>query len=138
MGAVLPNRVGRLARLGCIEVSSYSKHWICLFPQHGAGPKHLRPIVLKGWQQRIALDRYPRLFLRGLIHSDGWRGTNRIRNRYSYSRYIFSNRSADIRELFRIACTRVDVECRQSNKWHMAVSRRFDVERMDLFIGNKR
>jgi hypothetical protein len=37
------------------------------------------------------------------IHSDGWRGNNRVvatRKRYSYPRYQFSNRSDDIRALF--------------------------------------
>ena len=29
-----------------VEVSSYSKAWPCLFPQHGPGKKHLRRIVL--------------------------------------------------------------------------------------------
>ena len=27
---------------GCVEVSLYSKHWPCLFPQHGPGRKHKR------------------------------------------------------------------------------------------------
>jgi hypothetical protein len=60
--AVMPaNAVCAIPRrgLGCTEVTSYSKHWICFFPQHGAGRKHLRPIVLEPWQQRIALDRQP-------------------------------------------------------------------------------
>jgi hypothetical protein len=35
-------------------------------------------------------------FLRGLFHSDGWRGLNRVHVKgrdYSYPRYQFSNRS---------------------------------------------
>src|SRR5260370_39584360 len=55
---------------GCTEVNSHSKHWICLFPQHGPGRKHLRPIVLEPWQQHIALDLHPRQLLRARIHSD--------------------------------------------------------------------
>ena len=135
---VLPNKVGQLDRPGCIEVYSNSKHWGCLFPQHGPGPKHLRPMVLADWQHDIALTNYPHLFLRGLIQSDGWRGTNRIGGRYEYPQYQFSNRSEDIRELFRAACDRMGIVARQSGQWHVAVARRRDVARMDLIVGKKR
>lgn len=37
-------RVNFVPRLGCTVVYSYRKHWPCLFPQHGAGRKHLRSI----------------------------------------------------------------------------------------------
>src|SRR5918996_654744 len=37
MGTVIPSsRVGKILRPGCVEVSSYSKGWPCLLPQHGA------------------------------------------------------------------------------------------------------
>jgi hypothetical protein len=81
---VLPNKVGQIDRGSWVEVWSYSKHWACLFPQHGPGPKHKREIVLTDWQREIVLGTYPYLFLRGLIQSDGWRGTNRIAGRYEY------------------------------------------------------
>jgi len=42
MTEVLPNKVGRVVRQGCTDVYSFSKHWICLFPQHGPGRKHER------------------------------------------------------------------------------------------------
>ena len=135
---VLPNKVGVIDRPGCLEVYSDSKHWSCLFPQHGRGPKHLRPIVLSAWQHDIAMRHFPYLLLRGLIHSDGWRGTNRIAGRYEYPRYMFSNRSADIRGLFTEVCRRMGMEARQSGKWQVAVSRRHDVARMDLIVGEKR
>lgn len=138
MALVLPNKVGKIDRPGCLEVYSDSKHWSCLFPQHGRGPKHLRPIALSAWQYEIAMTRFPYLLLRGLILSDGWRGTNRIAGRYEYSQYQFSNRSADIRELFKEACRRMGIVCRQSGKWQVAVSRRFDVARMDFIVGEKR
>ncbi|EFK99164.1 conserved hypothetical protein [Streptomyces sp. SPB78] len=39
--AVLPqNSVWRTPCAGCTAVSSSSKHWACLFPQHGPGKKH--------------------------------------------------------------------------------------------------
>jgi hypothetical protein len=62
-----------------VDIGAYSKHWPCLFPQHGPGRKHDREIRLADWQRAIA-DRYPGRLLRGLIHSDGCRGTNTIRH----------------------------------------------------------
>jgi hypothetical protein len=138
MALVLPNKVGKIDRPGCFEVYSDSKHWSCLFPKHGRGPKHQRPIVLSPWQHEIAMRQFPYLLLRGLIQSDGWRGTNRIAGRYEYPRYLFSNRSADIRALFKEACWRMDIESRQSGQWQVAVSRRHDVARMDIIVGEKR
>ena len=35
----------------CVEVYSFSKHWPCLFPQHGPGRKHERRIALTDWQR---------------------------------------------------------------------------------------
>lgn len=139
MAIVMPdNKVGRVSRIGCLDVYSYSKHWACLFPQHGAGPKHLRPIILADWQVEAALDRHPHLLLRGLIQSDGWRGTNRVPGGYEYPRYMFTNRSADIRSIFAEACERMAITCRPCGDWQVAVSRRRDVARMDAFIGAKR
>jgi hypothetical protein len=80
-------------------VKSYSKHWPCLFPQHGPGRKHLRKIELREWQE-VIVERYSGEFAKGLIHSDGWRGNNRVRRTladddhwYEYPRYQFSNES---------------------------------------------
>jgi hypothetical protein len=95
-----------------LDVSSYWKHWPCLFPQHGLGHKHERRIALVPWQQRI-VDARPDQLVRGLIHSDGSRHINRIKHpkrTYEYVRYEFSNRSADIsassaRRATRSACS---------------------------------
>ena len=91
---VMPtNKVGRVRAPGCHSIQSNSKHWPCLFPQHGPGPKHTRPIVLERWQIEI-VKADPRPFLRGLFHSDGCRVTNwTVRplttgpKRYEYPRY---------------------------------------------------
>jgi hypothetical protein len=102
MSIVLPTSKASTYKHRCDrveEVNSFSQHWPHLFPQHGAGPKHKRKIVLEPWQERI-VDRYPGRLLRGLIHSDGCRVTNRIRHpkkTYVYPRYFFCNRSLDIR-----------------------------------------
>lgn len=67
MRLVLPaSRVGvlRHKRQQMDEVSSFSKHWPHLLPQHGPGPKHERTIALEPWQQRI-VGRHPGRLLRG-------------------------------------------------------------------------
>ncbi|MGW2019808.1 helix-turn-helix domain-containing protein [Streptomyces sp. NPDC001927] len=57
MRKVMPTpRVGRRVRQGCTEVKSYTKHWKCLFPQHGPGRKHERTISLEPWQQAIGVE----------------------------------------------------------------------------------
>jgi hypothetical protein len=135
MTEILPNRVGRVRGTGCSEVSSCSKHWPCLFPQHGSGPKHRRRIVLSGWQQEI-VDRFPAPFLRGLIHSDGCRVLNWV-NGTAYPRYHFSNASEDIRALFGRACDQLDIEWRQNNARNLSVARRSSVRALDEFVGPK-
>jgi hypothetical protein len=137
MATVLPNVVNQVQRPGCIEVSSYSRHWPCLFPQHGPGLKHRRQIVLADWQRRIALDRHPELFLRGLIHSDGCRVLNWVRGT-AYPRYQFTNHSDDIQQIFLEACARVGVACRPNNRWNLSIARRESVAILDRFVGPKR
>lgn len=51
---VMPdNAVGLVPAPGCHTIQAYSKHWPCLFPQHGSGRKHDRPIRLEPWQREI-------------------------------------------------------------------------------------
>jgi hypothetical protein len=116
-------------------VSSYSKQWPHLFPQHGPGRKHNRQIALTDWQLEH-VHRSPELLLRGLIHSDGCRAINTGRGGWACPRYSFSNRSGDIRGIFCDACDLVGL------RWTLApytvyVSRKDDVARMDEFIGPK-
>jgi hypothetical protein len=122
------------------EVSVFWKHLPCVFPQHGAGPKHQRTIELLDWQREI-VDRHPWRFLRGLIHSDGCRFINPVRHpkkTYRYPRYNFTNRSDDIRRLFCDTCDAVGVDWRQMNRWNISVARRHSVALMDRYIGPKR
>jgi len=121
-------------------VSSFSKHWPHLFPQHGPGLKHKRRIALEPWQQLI-VDRHPGRLLRGLIHSDGCRVTNVIRHpkkTYTYPRYFFSNRSLDIQGIFCEACDRLGVAWREDGPWNISVARRDAVAILDRHIGPKR
>lgn len=144
LSALLQRRTAQRRHAGCIAVNAYSSHWPCLFPQHGAGMKHQRPIKLEPWQREI-VARYPRRFIRGLIHSDGCRAMNvaikhtELAIEYrTYTRYQFSNRSDDIRGLFCWALDLIGVHWTQSNKWTISVSRRKDVHYLDSFVGPKR
>jgi len=54
ISAVMPGKqAGVVQRKGCVEVYVCSKHWPCLFPQHGPGKKHTRTIALEPWQQNF-------------------------------------------------------------------------------------
>ena len=127
-------------RIGCVSVVLGWNHWPCVFPQHGPGAKHARAIVLRPWQQDIA-DRYPARLLRGLIHSDGWRGDNRVTLRgktYVYPRYQFVNYSEDIQKIFCRACDVYGVRWRQM-KWNaISIARKDDVAKLDLVVGPKK
>jgi hypothetical protein len=125
MAEVLPNRVSHSRKQGCTEVASYSKHWPCLFPQHGPGRKHERKIELVPWQQEL-VDRDPRPLVRGLLHSDGCRVLNWV-NGTPYPRYHFSNVSADIRGIFGRACDQLGIEWRPNNPFSLSVARRESV-----------
>jgi hypothetical protein len=121
-------------------IVSYWRAWPCLFPQHGPGRKHRRIIALAAWQVEIVETR-PGEFLRGLIHSDGWRGLNRVHVKgrdYAYPRYQFSNRSDDIRQLFVYACEVLGVAWRPWGRYHISVARRDAVALLDEFVGPKR
>jgi len=127
----------------CTYVQSVSRHWPCLFPQHGPGRKHERKIELEPWQEEI-VSKYPGDFARGLFHSDGCRGFNRVRRPlkdgdrwYEYPRYLFENRSADIHRLCGQALDRLGVEWRFSRPSTISVARRAAVARLDEFVGPK-
>jgi hypothetical protein len=144
MATVMPtSNVFRVARPGCVEVKSWSKHWPCLFPQHGPGRKHTRTIALAPWQQEI-VTAFPGSFLRGLFHSDGCRTINRIRRKladgdrwYEYPRYFFSNESADIIGLCSQALDQLGVRWRMARRNVLSVARRESVTRMDELVGPK-
>ncbi len=144
MRAIRPaNRVATQQRDGCAYVLASSRHWSCLFPQHGAGRKHERPIVLEPWQQAI-VTAFPGDFARGLFHSDGCRFTNRVRRQlaggdrwYEYPRYMFTNESADIRALCGQALSQLAVAWRYSRRNTISVARREAVARLDEFVGPK-
>jgi hypothetical protein len=124
----------------CCDVTSYSKRWVALFPQHGIGRKHLRSIALEPWQRRIT-QRHATALVRGLIHSDGSRYLARVHvagREYPYVRYDFSNRSRDILMIF---CEHLDllgIHWTRPNAHLVAVATRAGVRRLDEFVGPKR
>jgi hypothetical protein len=141
MAAVMPtSRVGLVQRKGCVEIRSHSRSWPCLFPQHGAGPKHTRRIELTHWQAAI-VRRRPQQFIRGLLHSDGCRITNfattRDGRRYEYPRYLFTNASEDIRALFCEALEQVGARYTHPSPRNVSIARAESVRLLDAFVGAK-
>ncbi|OBA78781.1 hypothetical protein A9W99_23615 [Mycobacterium sp. 1164966.3] len=120
---------------GCVVVSHYSKHWPCLFPQHGPGRKHTRPIRLEPWQDML-VKHGTEAFIRGLIDSDGCRVLANDRGVLSV-RYHFSNRSDDIRNLFCAALDELDIPWTRPSSYQIAVYRKAAVARLDEFVGPK-
>ena len=120
---------------GCADVSHFSKHWPCLFPQHGPGKKHTRRIALEPWQQAL-VDQEPQEFVCGLIHSDGCRVVANDRGVRSI-RYHFSNRSEDIIGLFTAALDSLGIHWTRSTKYIVSIYRKADTARLDTFIGPK-
>lgn len=145
VGAVSGNRVFRVAKAGCHDVQAQWQHWPCLLPQHGPGKKHQRPILLVPWQQDVVLE-HPGRLLRGLFHSDGWRGHNvavhrapdGFVTRYRYSRYEFTNLSEDIRRLCTDALDLLGIAWRPNGTVRISVNRREAVAALDEHVGPKR
>ncbi len=144
MGRVRPGAtVFHVRAPGVTVVQAHWKHWPCLFPQHGPGRKHERPIVLEAWQEEI-VRAHPDDLLRGLFHSDGSRVNNwasrevaGVRKRYDYPRWMFVNSSDDIIDLCTRALDRVGIAWRRPRVNCIAVSRAADVARLDGLIGLK-
>jgi hypothetical protein len=124
----------------CVIVTSYSKAWPGLFPQHGPGKKHERLIVLEPWQEQLTRT-YARDLIRGLIHSDGCRYTakQRVGGRiYEYDRYGFENHSDGVRLIFINHLDLLDVAWTRPRRTLIQIARREAVARMDTFVGPKR
>lgn len=136
--------VGTCRGAGMIKVYSSHPAWLEAFPQHGPGRKHTRVIELAGWQQALT-HVYPQELVRGLIHSDGSRVTNRFQTKlpsgrvaeYSYVRYFFTNYSADIRRIFCDHCDLLGIRWTQSSFKNISIANRESVTTLDSFIGPK-
>jgi hypothetical protein len=137
METVMPGRrILRLRRRSqCVEISMYSKHWVCLFPQHGPGRKHERRIRFEPWQREL-VGQAAEYLVRGLIHSDGCRVIANDRGVRSV-RYHFSNRSEDIKSLFCEALDSLSIQWTRPSDREIAVYRKHAVARLDQFVGAK-
>jgi hypothetical protein len=127
LGRVFPaNNVGRLLRHkeSMVVLWIYHSHLTCLFPQHGRGLKHNRPIGLERWQEDFVLAA-PWAFIRGCIRSDGCANINRT-GKYEYLSYCFDNRSQELLELFAAVCRFVGLEPRR-NRSSVRIYRRASV-----------
>jgi Homeodomain-like domain len=144
MRAVMPTSLATIQPKpphNVVEISSYSNAWPCIFPQHGPGRKHERKIELSPWQEAI-VEREPEQFIRGLIHSDGCRTTNRVTvagKKYAYPRYFFAEVSKDIQELFCRSCRQLGIEYTFSGGRgrEISIARAATVARLDAFVGPK-
>jgi hypothetical protein len=114
-------------------VNAYANAWPILFPQHGVGRKHQRPIVLEPWQQRV-VEQHPTEFLRGCIEADGCRHRRIVAGR-NYPAYSFTNHSTDILELFVWACGMAGLRPRRANRVTVSLARRADVATLDELLG---
>lgn len=141
ISTILPdNQVSLASKTGCFDVSCYYKHWDKIFPQHGAGRKHERSIILRAWQQDI-VDEYPLEFFTGLYHSDGSRFSNVVKGK-DYPRYAFTNTSRDIIQLFCETCDALNLHWTKKTPKtkdciSIFISKRADVERLDRLVGAK-
>jgi hypothetical protein len=129
--------VARRVPTQCVVVQTWSTHWPELFPQHGPGPKHGRPIKLVPWQRAITRAQ-PRELIRGLIHSDG----SRFLNRTALATRIRATSSPTGPRTSRgILCEHLDllgIAWRRRGPYAISIARREAVAALDAFVGPKR
>ena len=103
----------------------------------------MRTIELQAWQRAI-VRAVPGQFARGLFHSDGYRGINRVRAQLAMAingmsiRVIFLPTSPrDILRLCGETLDQLGVAWRFSRRNAISVARREAVARLDEFVGPK-
>jgi intein-encoded DNA endonuclease-like protein len=129
----------------CDSITIYSKKIKDMFPQHGEKEKHSRLIKLEPWQENI-VDKYPKDFLRGLIHSDGCRFIPKTTQDQN-ARYQFTNVSTDIIQLYCSTLEKLNISYSISQKaikgkmkhhsYNVLTQRKECVQILDTFIGPK-
>jgi len=118
-----------------VVVNSYGLRWLRLFPQHGPGRKHERPIILAPWQQGL-VSAHTWEFLRGCLDSEGCR-SRRIVNGKNYPFYAFANESQDIIGLFTSACDRLGIHYTRPRRNVVSIAKRVDVATLDERLPRK-
>jgi hypothetical protein len=129
-------QVGRVVadRGSTVVLWVYHRHLACLFPQHGPGKKHERPMELEAWQTGLVAEA-PWSFLRGCIRSDGCSFVNRT-GRYSYLSYEFRNWSDEILGIFATTCSGLGLQPPQYAD-RVRLCRRADVAELLTHVGVK-
>jgi len=136
MKILFESEVNVVNKPGCKEIICYKNNIPEIFPQHGPGKKHTREIVLTDWQKDI-VRKYPKEFIKGLIHSDGCRYVIK-QSEYEYVKYELSNRSQDILGYFDWACSLIGVDTRRHSGSRASILRtQKDVDCFESFIGPK-
>jgi hypothetical protein len=151
LSIILPKNSPNLAfkktqgKVNCVAIQVSSKKIKDMFPQHGKGPKHLRPIKLEPWQEDI-VKAFPKDFLRGLIHSDGSRYVTKTTAKES-TRYCFTNASTDIIALCCNVLQEMNIPYSLSKKairgmmkhhaYNVFIQKKSSVEFLETFIGPK-
>ena len=130
----------------CVVVSMYSKHWPCLFPQHGVrGRKHRRAIQFwRTWQHGRSLRAHgvsgssARPDPQRRLSDRRARTASRARVRRCRPGIIFSNRSEDVKSavLRELRRPRDSGGPAQATR-EVAIYRLASVARMDRFVGPK-
>ncbi len=90
---------------------------------------------LATWQQSL-VERLPGGLVKGLIESDGCRIVTDDRGLMS-TRYHFSNRSEDIKEVFCSALDNLGIPWTRPCEQQIAIYRKTAVARLDEFVGPK-
>jgi hypothetical protein len=139
---ILPtNKVFISNSIGCVMITVTSTQLVRLFPQHGEGVKHNRKITFEDWQWKI-IDEFPLEVFRGLYHADGSRAQNIVKGT-NYVRYIFTNKSVDLIELFKYVCDKIGVHWTtkqahyKNQSYNVYISRREDIAYLDSVVGAK-
>lgn len=91
--------------------------------------------AIRAVRRDAQVRRFQRLGCTELSDSNRVRGANG--SRYDYPRYMFSNRSAEVRQLFVDGCDRLGLASRQMNAWTISAAQRSSVAALDRIVGPK-
>ena len=132
------NKIGIVNFKNHINLSVYSNELTLMIPQHGIGEKYTRDVSLKEWQESI-IDEIS--LLKGLFHSDGCFYEETIKEKYTYNRFCFTNKSKDIQNIFQSICYKNSIQFDvQTNKLDISIariSRKKSVAKLKQLIGIK-
>jgi len=117
-----------------VIISVYSNFIPIIFPQHGLNKKHERNIKLEEFQKIILISDF---FMKGLFHSDG----SFYLSKNSYPRYIFTNKSKQIIEMFSDCLLEKGITSRIRKRmneiYDIQIQNKKDVENLYPILGEK-